>query len=169
MSFCTKCGAPVVGGPNFCRKCGAPLQRSVAVTTVVQRATAATSTSPSTVATAQPQAVVMLNEKSSGLAAVLSFFWCGLGQIYTGHIGKGVVMMFAHPLLLVLGFMLTFGGCLSAAGAATADARGTAGGVLLFGLLLLLSASALWIFGMVNAYRMAERANQRRFTQIYSR
>jgi len=111
----------------------------------------------------------MLTEKSSGLAAVLSFFWCGLGQVYTGDIGKGVVMMLGHPLLLVLGFTFTFGGCLSAAGAATEDARGAAGGVLLFGLFLLLGALALWIFGMVNAYRTAERANQRRFARIYSR
>ncbi len=111
----------------------------------------------------------MLTEKSSGLAAVLSFFWCGLGQVYTVDIGKGVVMMLGHPLLLVLGFTFTFGGCLSAAGAATEDARGAAGGVLLFGLFLLLGALALWIFGMVNAYRTAERANQRRFARIYSR
>jgi TM2 domain-containing membrane protein YozV len=40
-----------------------------------------------------PRAVLMVSQKSSGLAAVMSFFWSGLGQIYTGQIAKGILMM----------------------------------------------------------------------------
>jgi len=32
-------------------------------------------------------------EKNPGLAAVLSFFFAGLGQIYNGQIGKGLGIM----------------------------------------------------------------------------
>ena len=47
---------------------------------------------------------------------MLSFFWCGLGQLYTGQIGTGIALMLGHPLMLFLGFALTFGGCLTSAG-----------------------------------------------------
>lgn len=38
---------------------------------------------------------VMNPPKNPGVAAVLSFFWTGLGQIYNGRIGKG--LLFAGP------------------------------------------------------------------------
>lgn len=41
--------------------------------------------------------------KISGLAAVLSFFWCGLGQIYVGGILQGVLMMIVFPPLVWIG------------------------------------------------------------------
>jgi FtsH-binding integral membrane protein len=68
-------------------------------------------------------------------------------------------MMFGHPVLLLLGYVLSFGGCVSAIGAATAHEKTTAGGLLIFGIILLVGALALWIFGIVNAYRAAEQAN----------
>ena len=109
----------------------------------------------------RPQVVVVHGGiKSSGLAAVLSFFWCGLGHVYTGRIGTGIALMLGYPLLLLFGFALTFGGCLSAATAKTEPEQSSAGGVLLLGLLFFLAALGLWIFGMVNSYRTAERANQ---------
>ena len=48
--------------------------------------------------------------KSPGLAAVLSFFWPGLGQIYNGEIGKGLLIMFvqiinALLMLVLIGFI----------------------------------------------------------------
>lgn len=121
---------------------------------------------PRTGSSSRPEVIVMAREKSSGLAAVLSFFWCGLGQIYTGQIAKGVTLMAVYPFLWFLGFAFSFGGCVSAASANTAADQGTAGGVLILGSIFLIGASALWIFGMVNAYRAAERENQRRIAQL---
>ena len=57
--------------------------------------------------------------KSSGLAAVLSFFWCGLGQVYLGQFGTGIALMLGPPVMLFLGLALTFRGCLSDAGGAS--------------------------------------------------
>jgi TM2 domain-containing membrane protein YozV len=70
--------------------------------------------------------------KNPGIAAVLSFFWCGLGQIYNGQIAKGIVMlvMYAFSVFLMhilIGFVTT---------------------------------PILWIWGMVDAYRTAERLNR---------
>ena len=43
--------------------------------------------------------------KNSGIAAVLSFFYIGLGQIYNGQIGKCLLMMFIPvPLACVIIF-----------------------------------------------------------------
>jgi TM2 domain-containing membrane protein YozV len=122
--------------------------------------------SPPTVLPRPHVIVVQGGIKSSGLAAVLSFFWCGLGQVYTGRIGTGIALMPGYPALLLFGFALTFGGCLSAATAKTEPEQSSAGGVLLLGLVFFLAALGLWIFGMVNAYRTAERANQQDFTRF---
>ncbi|MCB2231813.1 hypothetical protein KQH82_13925 [bacterium] len=44
--------------------------------------------------------------KNPGLAAVLSFFWMGLGQIYNGQIAKGVVFIIAYVISWLLIFVL---------------------------------------------------------------
>jgi len=49
--------------------------------------------------------------KSAGLAAVLSFFIPGLGQIYNGQIGKGIIFIvltfvFAATIIVFIGFIL---------------------------------------------------------------
>ena len=115
----------------------------------------------------RPQVIVVQGGiKNSGLAAVLSFFWCGLGQVYTGQIGTGIALMLGYPVMLLFGFAFTFGGCLSAATASTEPEKNSAGGAFLVGLLFLLIALVLWIFGMVNAYHTAERTNQRDLTPL---
>lgn len=50
--------------------------------------------------------------KSPGLAAVLSFFFCGLGQIYNGQILKGRIFLVAYFISwmmtwIVIGFITT--------------------------------------------------------------
>ena len=98
----------------------------------------------------RPQVVVVQGGiKSSGLAAVLSFFWCGLGHIYLGHFGTGIALMIGYPIMLWFGFGLALGGALAGAG-------GAAG----LGSIFLLIALVMWIFGMTDAYRTAERMNQ---------
>ncbi|HKN01550.1 MAG TPA: zinc-ribbon domain-containing protein [Candidatus Binataceae bacterium] len=108
--FCSICGAEGPDGAVFCRKCGSPLAGP----------------------TGAPRVVVVAELKSPGLAAVLSFLWCGLGQIYNGQIGKGIVVMVVYA---ISAFMIH----------------------LLIGLL---TTPVLWIWGMVDAYRTAERINR---------
>lgn len=73
--------------------------------------------------------------KNPGLAAVLCFFYTGLGQIYNGQIGKGI-LLFLIRLVSDCLFFLIF--------------------PLAFSFLL-------WIYGMYDAYKSAERINTRGF------
>ena len=44
--------------------------------------------------------------KNEGLAAVLSFFFTGLGQIYNGDIGKGIALIIIQIINIVLMFII---------------------------------------------------------------
>ncbi len=74
----------------------------------------------------------MADKKSAGIAAVLSFLIPGLGQIYNGEFVKGALFI----ILAVIFFLLSF---------------------FLIGIPLYLG---LWIFGIYDAYKGAERFNQ---------
>ena len=69
--------------------------------------------------------------KDPGVAAVLCFFWCGLGQIYNGQVGKGVLLVICYVFsLLLMTVLIGF-----------------------------VTTPILWVIGMVDAYRTAERLN----------
>ena len=115
--FCVRCGSPVHPGAIVCKECGSPAGESA-------------SAGPGAAPEARPVAAIPM--KNPGIAAVLSFFFVGLGQIYNGEIGKAVVFMIAGIvslllLLLLIGFITT---------------------------------PILWIIGIVDAYRSAERINR---------
>ncbi|MGH7906077.1 MAG: zinc ribbon domain-containing protein [Candidatus Binataceae bacterium] len=104
--FCPKCGHANLDDARYCRNCSARL--------------------PSGFSTRN---VVFSVDKSPGLAAVLSFFWCGLGQIYNGQIFKGLVMVVLYAFsVFLMHFIIGF-----------------------------ITTPILWIWGIVNAYRTAER------------
>jgi TM2 domain-containing membrane protein YozV len=71
--------------------------------------------------------------KSPGLAAVLSFFWPGLGQIYNGQIIKGVFLVLLQALNW---YVLTW---------------------ILIGFV---TAAIVWLYGMFDAYSTAQRINR---------
>lgn len=71
--------------------------------------------------------------KDPGVAAILSFFWTGAGQIYNGQIGLGLLLM----VFQIINFFLIFVG---------------------IGLLLL---PAVWLFGIFNAHGESRRVNER--------
>ncbi len=114
--FCSKCGTRAEAGASTCQSCGAALgQLNGPAAAIVQ-----------------PQIVVVKSAKSGGLAAVLSFLWCGLGQIYNGQIGKGIVFMFVY--------FISF--------------------LMIFVVIGLITTPILWIWGMVDAHNTAERLNR---------
>ena len=69
--------------------------------------------------------------KNPGLAAVLSFFYMGLGQIYNGQIGKGIAFIVAYTISWILIFIL----------------------------IGIITTPILWIYGMYEAYKSAEKIN----------
>jgi TM2 domain-containing membrane protein YozV len=71
--------------------------------------------------------------KNPSVATVLSFFFMGLGQIYNGEIGKGVMFLVLYVIswflmIVAVGFITT---------------------------------PLLWIWGMVDANNSAKRINQK--------
>jgi len=74
---------------------------------------------------------ISTEKKSSGIAAIASFFVRGLGQIYNGEIGKGILFIIVSFILIML--MLV------------------AIGFILYPL--------FWIFNIYDAYKTAERIN----------
>lgn len=151
MAFCTKCGQSNQQGARFCNSCGAILLgATVRSESSKQTAVSAPRRAEPATVLPRPQIVVVQSGiKSSGLAAVLSFFWSGLGQVYLGKMGLGIALMLAQPAMTLLGLGLTTRGMLFE----TSDA-------FVLGVMFLIVATAIWIFGMTNAYRTTERMNE---------
>jgi TM2 domain-containing membrane protein YozV len=70
--------------------------------------------------------------KNPAIATVLSFFFAGLGQIYNGEIGKGVLFIVLYGISFLLMFIVI--------GFSTTP--------------------ILWIWGMVDANNSAKRINE---------
>jgi len=71
-------------------------------------------------------------QKNPGVATVLSFFFMGLGQIYNGQIGKGIIFIVLYAIsvalmLVIVGFITT---------------------------------PILWLWGMVDANKSAKKINE---------
>jgi len=75
--------------------------------------------------------------KNPSIATILSFFFMGLGQIYNGQVGKGVVFIILYGISValmwvVIGFVTT---------------------------------PILWIWGMVDANNSAKKINEKMATE----
>lgn len=70
--------------------------------------------------------------KNPGIAAILSFFWTGVGQIYNGQIVKGIILILVQLV----------------------------NSALMFVLIGFITYPIVWIWGMYDAYKTAERMNQ---------
>lgn len=75
----------------------------------------------------------MEQPKNPGLAAVLSFLIAGLGQIYNGQFAKGIIFIIVYFFSWLLMFVL----------------------------IGFITTPILWIWGMYDAYKVAERHNKR--------
>jgi hypothetical protein len=132
-AFCTRCGARTVAPEPAAR----PLSQGAAAIR------------PSDF---RPRAFMVT--KSAGVAVLRSFLWCGLGQIYNGNIGKGVLLMMVYPISIVVSWFGIFA-LIRAAPATGPDSIAK----LLIAVVASSAAPALWIDGMVGAFRTARRIN----------
>jgi TM2 domain-containing membrane protein YozV len=126
MPFCGSCGASLDSDAKFCPKCGAPVGGSEY----------------------SGGSRFVKTEKDEGLALILSFLICGLGQMYVGKIERGLIFLFGCVLSAVILWML---------GASVAIY------VPLLGLFLMaigtLAPLAIWAYGMYDAYNLAKEYN----------
>lgn len=92
MAFCENCGATIKPGDQFCENCGAALG---AATVEPKPAQTVSSTPPPATAGGQ-------GEKNPILAAIASLLFSGLGQVYNGSLGKGMLIFFGT----IIGYMI---------------------------------------------------------------
>ncbi len=71
--------------------------------------------------------------KNPAIATVLSFFIMGLGQIYNGQIGKGILFIVMYVISALLMFVVVG----------------------------FITTPILWIWGMIDAHRSADRINKK--------
>ena len=124
--YCSKCGNMLNDGSSFCDKCGNKADGTIQP---------------------EPQRVVYVNEKSEGVAAVLSVVFAGLGQIYVGRVLRGLMIILLSSMVAILTV--------------------TAMVVLIlspFAFLMLAAASVValvvWIWNIFDAYNLAKRYNE---------
>ena len=75
--------------------------------------------------------------KNPSIATILSFFYMGLGQIYNGQIGKGIVFIILYGISVALMFVV----------------------------IGFVTTPILWIWGMVDANNSAKKINEKMATE----
>jgi len=138
--FCKNCGSKLNSGARFCSVCGSPVLSKPPYVTESQqtapdrplRASPHPQTSYPPPVESDRHAIIAHKQKSPGVAALLSFFWTGLGQIYVGELGRGIVFM-------VIAFFLLW--------------------TIFLGIGLIL-APIWWIYGIFDANKIANKHNE---------
>lgn len=105
--YCTSCGEPIKSEAELCPHCGV-------------RQGGAAGGAP------------VAAQKNPGVAAVASFFFAGLGQIYNGQLAKGILLMVVQAINVALIFVL----------------------------IGFFTYPIVWAYGMWDAYRTAEKINR---------
>ncbi len=139
--FCPNCGKDSPPGAKFCESCGNAMPSDQ-----TYQAPPAYGSQPF----GQPM-YAPIPLKNAGIAAVLAFLWAGLGHIYLGQIGKGIMFMLVYIILWVIGF-LTFFGLILPDGVVV----GLQLGARRFGLIL---PFIFWIWQLYDAYTKANEYN----------
>jgi TM2 domain-containing membrane protein YozV len=75
--------------------------------------------------------------KNPSVATILSFFFMGLGQIYNGQIGKGIIFIILYGISVVLMWVI----------------------------IGFVTTPILWIWGMVDANNSAKKINEKMATE----
>ncbi len=95
--FCSQCGQPLAPAANFCRSCGARVGEAQAQPPPPPRAPVRAAAPP--------------GPKSMALVVVLAiipalFGIYGVGHMYVGRVGRGLIILFADWVIAVVGVAL---------------------------------------------------------------
>jgi TM2 domain-containing membrane protein YozV len=131
MKFCYKCGEKIFEEAEICPKCGVR-QKHPPGYAASGPAAPGTQNPPPGAQNPQP-AAGHEERKSPAIAAILSFFWCGLGHAYCGDIAFGVTLMVLFP---IIAFVCSIT-------------------LICIPLILL-----MWLWGIYDAYSLAKRINR---------
>jgi len=144
MKFCYKCGEKIFQEAEICPKCGVRQMHppnyqqpaSGAAASAQQSPPAAAgqpATQPGTSGQGAQPAAHYEERKSPALAAILSFFWCGLGHVYCGDFAFGLMLILVYP---IIAFVCSIT-------------------IICIPVVLL-----MWFWGMYDSYGLAQRINR---------
>ncbi|MEA4957913.1 hypothetical protein SDC9_32104 [bioreactor metagenome] len=94
-NYCPNCGKKLEEESDFCSNCGTKISSEKV-----------DNTEKGNESTYEQTKVYVKDEKSPGLAAVLSFLIIGLGQIYNGEIAKGLILLVVSYICVALFFLI---------------------------------------------------------------
>jgi TM2 domain-containing membrane protein YozV len=97
--------------------------------------------------------VINVNEKSAGIAAVLSFLWAGAGQIYVGKIGRGLALLLTYSVIVLLEIAIVF------IGFSPVGSYDDLIGILVFIAVMTVLWIVIWIWNIYDAYKLANQYN----------
>ncbi len=96
-----------------------------------------------------PTHVIQVREKSTGIAAILSLVWAGLGQLYVGKIGRGIGLMILHFFMIFILATVVLASTIFAG----------IGGALIGGTVFIGVWVAIWVWNIFDAHKLANRYN----------
>ena len=133
--YCTKCGTEIPDNSEYCSKCGNPTSPNAAQNNGYAGAP------PYTYQYQRPL-------KSAGLAAILSFLFTGLGQVYAGRIARGIGFIVCGVVIVsVLSLMMFL------------FAGASYGAVWVLFIAASIGSLVIWIFNIFDAYSLANEYN----------
>jgi TM2 domain-containing membrane protein YozV len=137
MKFCYKCGEKIFEEAEICPKCGVRQKHPPGYEPKAGQQPATQGAQPGTPnpapGTQNTQPQTYEEKKSPGLAAILSFFWCGLGHIYCGDLAFGIMLACLYPIVAF---------------------------VCSITLICIPLIVLMWFWGIYDAYSLAQRINR---------
>ena len=134
--YCPNCGREIPDGSKFCPYCGAKLSLTgESEETQIQSVLSEEEQKRSfkeELPKAKAQQYVRVGAKNPGVAAVLSALWVGIGQIYNGQIGKGILFIILYGISLLLIFVF----------------------------IGWITTPIIWLIGVIDAYKTANNMNK---------
>lgn len=148
--FCHQCGAEVSEGSKFCESCGAQVNQDFEYKYEEKQTGQKT------------HYTLSENQKNPTLAAIASFLWSGMGQVYNGNLFKGFAFLIGaligSMIFLIPGIIIWIFGIYDAYNTANQMNRGeipyvehSMGQIIIFVLATLALIVIFFIFGLVIA------------------
>jgi TM2 domain-containing membrane protein YozV len=171
VGTCTNCGKTVcsncaleMNGKLVCKSCVERMATQASSSPPVQPA-AQPAAQPAPQPTAPPMAPVAaaaagtmaaapVSKKEPIFSIILSFLFPGLGQIYNGQVKKGIVLLVTYVVLWVAIFVVYLAGSLITMGVGA-----------LCCMPVFLVPLIEWLYGMYDAYVVANKLNRGEFTK----
>jgi len=116
----------------------------------------------------------MCVERDPAIAGLLSFIWCGVGQVYNQQMSKGPILLvhvssrrLSCPIAAFAGMLASLGFAAYSTPTSSALAGAVSVIVTFSSAVLSLVVLGLWVFGIIDGYRVATRKAIERQLRVY--